>query len=66
MKFNVVLVGTRNKKEVVHLKILLYVAQILQLGLEDLSFTQSDWFKEHYEAVTIQPFLSLTFARKVK
>jgi len=30
------------------------------------SFIQSDWFQEHYEAVTMQPFPSLTFARKVK
>ncbi len=36
MKFNIVLVGTQNKKDLVHLKILLDVSQILQLGLEDL------------------------------
>ncbi len=36
MKFNIVLVGTQNKKELVHLKVLLDVSQILQLGLEDL------------------------------
>jgi len=36
MKFNIVLVGTQNKKDLVHLKVLLDVSQILQLGLEDL------------------------------
>lgn len=30
------------------------------------SFTESAWFGDHYEAVTIQPFPSLTFARKMK
>lgn len=30
------------------------------------SFTESAWFGGHYEAVTIQPFPSLTFARKIK
>ena len=36
MKFNIVLVGTQKKTDLVHLKVLLDVSLILQLGLEDL------------------------------
>lgn len=36
MKFNIVLVGTQKQTDLVHLKVLLDVSQILQLGLEDL------------------------------
>ncbi|MCG8604177.1 hypothetical protein MJD09_04145, partial [bacterium] len=30
------------------------------------SFVQSEWFTEHYQAVVMQPFPSLTLARRVK
>ncbi len=66
MKFSVVLVGIQNKKEVVHFKSCYMSHKFCNLAPGICLLPQSDWFKEHYEAVTIQPFLSLTFARKVK